>query len=181
MSGWEYKVVPAPTKGLKAPGLKGPQERFANAVETLMNQMGADGWEFQRSETLPSTERSGLTSTTTEWRNMMVFRRPLVTAMDAFEPELLAAPAPQATQFAAKDTAPVATHPNNIDVDATLVRAAAPFEAAQDADESAAFKPGSGATQMLPDNGVEETSEVSGMTASLRNLVTQRKLKDSRR
>lgn len=94
MSAWEYKVVPAPTKGVKARGIKGPEARFAYALEILMNDMGAEGWEFQRAETLPSTERAGLTGTTTEWRNMMVFRRACAEEAEEFERELLPAPVP---------------------------------------------------------------------------------------
>ena len=178
MAGWEYKVVPAPSKGVKARGIKGPEERFAHALETLMNEMGADGWEFQRSETLPSIERSGLTGSTTEWRNVMVFRRAAAAPMDAFEPELLPAPAPVPTEVETP-TEPVAEMPESQADDAT---SEAPNAAETDvtaAQEDDGFIPGTGATQMLPDNGVEETSEVSGMTASLKNLVKQRKVKDS--
>jgi len=96
MSQWEYKVVPAPTKGTKAHGVKGPDGRFANALETLMNDMGREGWEYQRAETLPSIERSGLTGSTTEWRNVLVFRRAVASAIDDFEPELLPAPVQEA-------------------------------------------------------------------------------------
>ncbi|MEQ3709790.1 MAG: DUF4177 domain-containing protein [Tateyamaria sp.] len=95
MSQWEYKVVPAPTKGTKAHGVKGPEGRFANALQSLMNDMGREGWEYQRAETLPSIERSGLTGSTTEWRNVLVFRRAMVDAIDDFEPELLPAPTPE--------------------------------------------------------------------------------------
>ncbi|WP_299140452.1 DUF4177 domain-containing protein [uncultured Tateyamaria sp.] len=163
MSGWEYKVVPAPTKGVKAPGVKGPEARFANALETLMNDMGADGWEYQRAETLPSTERTGLTGSTTEWRNILVFRRVISTAMDDFEPELLPAP---------EDIADEAEPPQDTSPDKGTDNAP---ETTEDADETdAAFTPGKGATNMLPDNGVEETSEVAGMTASLKNLASAR-------
>ena len=79
---YEYRVVPAPTKGQKAKGLKTGEARFANAVEALMNQMASEGWEYQRAETLPSTERAGLTSTTTLWRNLLVFRRAIEAAVD---------------------------------------------------------------------------------------------------
>ena len=72
---FEYKIVPAPTKALKNKGLKSPEDRFAFTLEELLNEMGAEGWEYQRAETLPSTERAGLTSTTTEWRNVLVFRK----------------------------------------------------------------------------------------------------------
>ncbi|MEL6807244.1 MAG: DUF4177 domain-containing protein [Pseudomonadota bacterium] len=92
MSQWEYKVVPAPTKGTKARGVKGPEGRFAHALETLMNDLGREGWEYQRADTLPSIERAGLTGSTTEWRNVLVFRRVVAVAMDDFEPELLPPP-----------------------------------------------------------------------------------------
>jgi len=92
MSNYEYKVVPAPQKGLKAKGVKGAEARFSHALETLMNDMAADGWHYQRAETLPSIERVGLTGSTTEWRNVLVFRRPRENDAEAFQPELLSAP-----------------------------------------------------------------------------------------
>ena len=92
MPRYEYKVVPAPTKGLKAKGVKGAEARFSYAIEDLMNGLAAQGWEYQRAETLPSVERAGLTSTTTEWRNLLVFRRPREDDAEAFAPELLPPP-----------------------------------------------------------------------------------------
>ncbi|WP_428539635.1 hypothetical protein [Profundibacter sp.] len=44
-----------------------------------MNELGADGWEYQRSDTLPSEERSGLRGKTTIFHNMLVFRRKIAT------------------------------------------------------------------------------------------------------
>ena len=41
----------------------------------LLNQLGQSGWEYQRAELLPSEERTGLTGSTTNWRNVLVFRR----------------------------------------------------------------------------------------------------------
>lgn len=89
MTVYEYKVVPAPTRGRKARGIKGAHGRFANALEMIMNEMAEDGWEFQRTETLPSEERAGLTSTTTTYRNIMVFRRPRGDVAAAFQPRVL--------------------------------------------------------------------------------------------
>lgn len=80
MTGYEYKVVPAPTRPLKAKGVKGTSARFANALETVMNDLGADGWEYQRTDTLPVEERQGLTGKTTSFQNMLVFRRALGAA-----------------------------------------------------------------------------------------------------
>ena len=97
MPRYEYKTIPAPTKGRKGKGVKGPQARFAFALEGVMNDMAAEGWDYQRTETLPSVERSGLASTTTQWRNIMVFRRVVEEGLDAFAPELL--PAPEAAEL----------------------------------------------------------------------------------
>ena len=167
MSGWEYKVVPAPTKGVKGKGIKGPEGLFANALETLMNDMGAEGWEFQRAETLPSVERSGLTGSTTEWRNVMVFRRTVVDPIADFEPELLPPPVAEPV-----DDAPAADA-------ATEPVAPAPEPPAAPGPDADVFEPGKGATEMLPDNGVEETSEVAGMTTSLKSLASQRSKKET--
>ncbi|MCG7519160.1 DUF4177 domain-containing protein [Ruegeria sp. Ofav3-42] len=75
MQRYEYKVVPAPQKGTKAKGVKTAEGRFAVSIEQILNQMGQDGWEYQRAELLPSEERSGLTTSTVNWRNVLVFRR----------------------------------------------------------------------------------------------------------
>ncbi|MTI01799.1 DUF4177 domain-containing protein [Roseibium sp. RKSG952] len=83
MQRYEYKVVPAPQKGTKAKGVKTPEGRFANSIEQLLNQMGKDGWEYQRAELLPSEERTGLTGSATNWRNVLVFRRAVETDIDA--------------------------------------------------------------------------------------------------
>ncbi len=72
---YEYKVVPAPEKGRKGKGVKGPRERFANALEALMNELGAEGWTYLRADTLPNEERSGLTGSSTTYQNMLVFCR----------------------------------------------------------------------------------------------------------
>jgi hypothetical protein len=94
MPRYEYKVVPAPNKGLKGKNVKGAEARFSHALQELMNGLSGYGWEYQRAETLPSIERAGLTGSTTEWRNVLVFRRLRETDTEMFSPELL--PAPQA-------------------------------------------------------------------------------------
>lgn len=89
---YEYKVLPAPSRGQRGKGVKGSDGKFANALETLMNLMGSDGWEYQRADTLPSEERAGIASKTTVFRNVLVFRRRIETDVEAFEPKLLDAP-----------------------------------------------------------------------------------------
>lgn len=96
---FEYKVVPAPVKGVKAKGVKTPEARFALGVEQAINDLAAEGWEYQRSDVLPSTERVGLTGSETHWRTLLVFRRAMAEAavVDAtparVEPVLTATPA----------------------------------------------------------------------------------------
>lgn len=79
MTVYDYKVIPAPTKGTKAPGVKTAEGRFANAIEALLNAQARDGWEYLRSDMLPSDERHGLTSTQTVYRTLLVFRRAIVS------------------------------------------------------------------------------------------------------
>ena len=96
---YEYKVVPSPRKGEKAPGARSVPERFAVALSTLMNRLGQDGWEYLRADALPCEERVGLTGTKTTFQSMLVFRRMTDAAATAplpepFTPVLGAAEAP---------------------------------------------------------------------------------------
>ena len=75
MTVFEYKVIPAPTKGRKAPGVKGAEARFAHTLEAEINALAADGWAYLRSDILPSEERQGLTSSHTVYRSVLVFQR----------------------------------------------------------------------------------------------------------
>ncbi|MRU14365.1 hypothetical protein FDP25_02865 [Roseovarius sp. A21] len=75
MTTYEYRVIPAPTKGRKAQGVKGAEARFAHTLQDVMNEQAAEGWEYQRSDILPSEERQGLTSSHTVYRSVLVFRR----------------------------------------------------------------------------------------------------------
>lgn len=89
MTQYEYKVVPAPTRGIKARGIKTPEGRFANALEELLNEMAAKGWEYQRAETLPQEERQGLTGSSSSFRNLLVFRRLSADSMAQYQPEVI--------------------------------------------------------------------------------------------
>ena len=75
MQRYEYKVVPAPRKAVKVKGVRSTEGRFAHALELVMNDLGADGWEYQRTDTLPCDERQGLTGRSTSFQNVLVFRR----------------------------------------------------------------------------------------------------------
>ncbi|MGI3184843.1 DUF4177 domain-containing protein [Nioella aestuarii] len=86
MTRFEYKVVPAPNRGLKAKGVKRAEDRFALALSTLMNELGAEGWDYVRADILPTEERSGIASKQTVYHNMLIFRRVLEDGEEAPEP-----------------------------------------------------------------------------------------------
>lgn len=92
MPRYEYKVVPAPAKGQKSKSVKTPEGRFALSVEEVLNEMAALGWDYQRAELLPSEERTGLTGSTTNWRNVLVFRRALEEESQVLTAPVLDAP-----------------------------------------------------------------------------------------
>ncbi len=126
MSMFEYKVIPAPTKGLKAKGIKTNEARFAHALTVAMNDLAAEGWEYLRSDALPMDERKGWGKHVTRTQNMLVFRRAVAVADPVETAELPQAelpphaPAPQAKRYAtdpqhhaavADDTAQVSASP----------------------------------------------------------------------
>lgn len=80
MQAYEYTVLPAPNRGEKVRGARTGVERFAHALTMEINRMAQAGWEYVRAETLPCEERSGLTSRTTVYHNVLVFRRALAPA-----------------------------------------------------------------------------------------------------
>lgn len=77
MQRFEFKVIPAPKRGEKARGVKSTEDRFALALTSLMNQLGAEGWDYVRADALPCEERAGFTGTKTTFQNVLVFRRVL--------------------------------------------------------------------------------------------------------
>lgn len=110
MQHFEYTVIPAPSRGEKVRGARTGAERFSYALLTEMNRMAANGWEYVRAETLPCEERSGLTSRTTVFHNVLVFRRAVPVAQ-AQHPivathEQPSRPAPRAVSAATQDHAP---------------------------------------------------------------------------
>lgn len=86
MQRFEYKVIPAPKRGEKARGVKTTEERFAFALTHLMNDLGAEGWDYVRADALPCDERVGFTGSRTVFLNVLVFRRVIA------EPEAASAP-----------------------------------------------------------------------------------------
>ena len=72
---FEYRVVPAPRVPTKEKGAKTTDARFAVTLTRLMNELGAEGWEYQRAESLPCDERRGLTGRVETTQHVLVFRR----------------------------------------------------------------------------------------------------------
>lgn len=83
MQRFEFKVIPAPRRGEKARGVKTTEDRFALALTTLMNQLGAEGWDYVRADTLPCEERAGFTGSKTTFQSLLVFRRVIDGAQSA--------------------------------------------------------------------------------------------------
>lgn len=95
MQKYEYKIVPAPSRGEKAPGVKTAPDRFAYALASLMNELARDGWEYLRADTLPSEERSGLTKRTTVYHSVLVFQRAVPRLTEEAPRRLLTSAQPQ--------------------------------------------------------------------------------------
>ena len=94
MQRFEYKVIPAPKRGEKARGIKTTEDRFAYALTLLMNDLGAEGWDYVRADALPCEERAGFTGVKTTFQNVLVFRRVLASAEDRPATRLLLSDAP---------------------------------------------------------------------------------------
>jgi hypothetical protein len=78
----------------KEKGAKTTDARFAATLTRLMNELGAEGWEYQRAETLPCDERRGLTGRVETTQHVLVFRRERETASPALRTPALGAATP---------------------------------------------------------------------------------------
>jgi hypothetical protein len=97
MQRFEFKVIPAPKRGEKARGVKTTEDRFALALTSLMNELGAEGWDYVRADSLPCEERVGFTGSKTTFQNLLVFRRAIPSRPDDVQPStrlVLQDPAP---------------------------------------------------------------------------------------
>lgn len=83
---FEYHVEPAPRRALKLKSVASADARFALALAQKMNEMGREGWEYVRADTLPMDERAGLTGTKTSYVNMLVFRRAVLHTSRTIDP-----------------------------------------------------------------------------------------------
>lgn len=110
MQRYEYKVIPAPRKGEKSRGVKTTEDRFALALTMVMNDLGSEGWEYIRADTLPVDERAGFTGTKTSFQNVLVFRRVIEVEASATRP-LLTAEAPPTVPRLGPAEVPVGSAP----------------------------------------------------------------------
>lgn len=128
MARYEYKVVPAPTKGVKGNGIKGTDARVAHALELVMNELGTQGWEYVRADTLPFEERSRLTRVDIKYKNLLVFRRTI-------DGEVRTWPAVRATETAVAAAAPLVAPPEPERPAVVLRSVEAPEPASEDLDD----------------------------------------------
>ena len=114
MQRFEYKVIPAPKRGEKARGVKTTEDRFAHALTLLMNELGAEGWDYVRADALPCEERVSLTGTKTTFQNVLVFRRVVAAAVSGDRPGmrlLLSEPVSTLPRLGPAETAPAGKAP----------------------------------------------------------------------
>ncbi|MGR3632306.1 MAG: DUF4177 domain-containing protein [Limimaricola soesokkakensis] len=110
MTAYEYRVVPAPKRGVKERGLKTGEDRYAHALQGTINELGAKGWEYLRAETLPCEERQGLRGRSTVYHSVLVFRR-AAAAQPAATPVAAEPMAAQQGLSASRAETPAAARP----------------------------------------------------------------------
>ncbi|WP_205626827.1 hypothetical protein [Pseudoponticoccus marisrubri] len=110
-----------------------------------MNDMAEHGWEYQRSDTLPSEERSGFTRRVTVWRNLLVFRRAVEepeaepeappVMLEAPKPVGVSAPDPEPAPEPEPEPAPEPEPQPEPDPEPEEPKAAEPEHVAEDVEE----------------------------------------------
>lgn len=85
MARYEYKCVAAPRKTKAFKGVRSHEDQFASVLAEIMNEMAAKNWEYQRAESLPCEEKTGLTSRVESYQSVLIFRRKIVADQKFFE------------------------------------------------------------------------------------------------
>lgn len=76
MTGYDYKVIPAPKRAKKVKGLKGAEELFAHTLTEAINEVARQGWEYVRAESLPAEAPGGFFKHASRGtQTVLVFRR----------------------------------------------------------------------------------------------------------
>ena len=92
MRKYEYKVVPVPAKCVSMKGTERGTDPAAHTIETVLNDLGVEGWEFVRADRV-TLRKGGLLGRGELTREMLVFRRHPVTLTERPKVEgLLEAP-----------------------------------------------------------------------------------------
>jgi hypothetical protein len=104
MTAYDYRVVPAPKRGVKERGLKTSEDRYAHALQSMINEMAAKGWEYQRAETLPCEERQGFRGRSTVYHSVLVFRRATAQVTPVAADPIAAQPQPQGLSASRAET-----------------------------------------------------------------------------
>ena len=73
----EYRIVTAPERPKRRMAGKDEGQRFAATLEEQVNEMAADGWSFERTETLTYSRRKGLFRRIDTAVALLVFARDL--------------------------------------------------------------------------------------------------------
>jgi hypothetical protein len=74
---YEYKLVPTPKQSAIFKGLPKSGDAFAQTLGHGMNELGRDGWEFLRTETVVEKRNVLVISSRKCRHDYMVYRRPL--------------------------------------------------------------------------------------------------------
>lgn len=78
MQSHEYRILPAPRRAPRVRGARTAEQRFARALEEIINAQAREGWEYLRTDTLPCEQRQGwFSGRVTVNQTLLVFRRAL--------------------------------------------------------------------------------------------------------
>jgi hypothetical protein len=95
MTSYEYKTLPAPRRERRVRGQKAGADAFAAAIQAVLNDQAAAGWEFQRAESLPCDEKKGFLGRRQEvLHTLLIFRRAIPAPVQAAEVLRAEPPAP---------------------------------------------------------------------------------------
>lgn len=91
MRRYEYKVIPVPTRCLGPRGADAGTDPAAYTVETVLNDLGLQGWEYLRTDCM-TLQKGGILGRGEVTREMLIFRRHPVGLADRAPAEERAAP-----------------------------------------------------------------------------------------
>lgn len=80
MPHYEFKVVPAPDRVQPLEGRARPRDPFCDIVQALLNDLGAEGWDFVRAEHLRVRRSFWSFGPAVTERTLLIFRRETVAA-----------------------------------------------------------------------------------------------------